>query len=234
MAIAHDVLSVRHYGASPGSHAHTHSQVLIGLGGMLELEVEGRGRRVSAGAGLVIAPGERHDFEAVDGARCLVLDSSNPAWQALSGAEAPQQLLNLARYLAQASDAGLPLATSAGPSLLLEAWAPVAPPVRPRRAIDWTALRGWAQSRLDTPLSVADLAAQIHLSEAQFTERCRRELRHSPMDWLRGLRLQQARQLRAQGLPVSEVAMRCGYRSPSALTAALRRREGAEPADLDD
>lgn len=45
------------------------------------------------------------------------------------------------------------------------------------------------------------------------------------MAWLRGLRLAQARVLRSTGMAVAEVALRTGYRSPSALTAALRRAE---------
>jgi len=43
------------------------------------------------------------------------------------------------------------------------------------------------------------------------------------MQWLRAQRLARAQQLRALGLPVAEVARRTGYRSPSALTAALKR-----------
>jgi len=43
------------------------------------------------------------------------------------------------------------------------------------------------------------------------------------MHWLRSQRLLQARLLRDGGLPVAEAARRCGYRSPSALTAAMRR-----------
>lgn len=35
--------SIRTYGPSPGSHAHDHFQVLWGLEGNLELEVEGKG-----------------------------------------------------------------------------------------------------------------------------------------------------------------------------------------------
>ena len=51
------------------------------------------------------------------------------------------------------------------------------------------------------------------------------------MVWLRTLRLEQARWMRSQGMPVTEVAQRTGYRSPSALTAALRR---SKPALRDD
>ncbi|MDO8717701.1 MAG: cupin domain-containing protein, partial [Polaromonas sp.] len=69
-------LSLRQYGASPGSHAHAHFQVLLGLEGVLELEVQGRGQRFGTGQGCVIAPGVRHDFEARSGSRCLVLDTA--------------------------------------------------------------------------------------------------------------------------------------------------------------
>jgi AraC-like DNA-binding protein len=234
MAIAHDTLSVRHYGASPGSHAHEHFQILLGLEGVLELEVDGRGRRVGAGDGMVIAPGLRHDFESLRGARCLVLDSSDAGWTRLDRAAPLPEALPLARYLASACASGLVRARQLGPSLLLEAWAPPAAPTRSRRVIDWPTLQGWARRAVGEPLSVADLAARTHLSPAQFTERCRQELGLSPMAWLRGLRLDQARHLRAQGLPVAEVARRCGYRSPSALTAALRRDGTATSANADD
>ncbi len=59
---AADALSLRRYGPSPGSHSHDHFQVLFGLEGALELEIEGRGQRVGHGEGCVIEPGARHDF----------------------------------------------------------------------------------------------------------------------------------------------------------------------------
>lgn len=224
-------LSVRHYGASPGSHAHDHFQILFGLDGALELDVQGRGHRVAAGQGLVIAPGDRHDFEARSGARCLVLDSGDAAWAPLAARPSPSvspHAWPLVQYLAQACRAGLPRAQQLGPALLREAWSatpsPLLPALRARRPIDWPALQRWAQARLQAELSVADLARLVHLSPAQFGDRCLQEQGLAPMAWLRGLRLDRARQLRAQGLPVAEVARRCGYRSPSALTAALRKQ----------
>jgi quercetin dioxygenase-like cupin family protein len=80
MATPQGSLSLRHYGASHGSHAHAHFQVLLGLDGVLELEVQGRGQRIGTGQGCVIAPGERHDFESRSGSRCLVLDTSDTGW----------------------------------------------------------------------------------------------------------------------------------------------------------
>lgn len=231
-----DALSLRQYGASPGSHSHGHFQILLGLDGVLDLEVEGRGLRVASGGGCVIEPGARHDFESAHGSLCLVLDSAHPGWAPCMAHPAPAaHALPLARYLASALQQGQPLALQHGPALLREAWLPhehAPSPASPRRrAIDWPALRQWAAGQWQHPLSVADLAAQVHLSPAQFAARCRQEQGLAAMAWLRGLRLEQAQWLRTRGLPVAEVARRTGYRSPSALTAALRRRE---PALRDD
>jgi len=221
-----DALSVRCYGASHGRHAHEHFQILLGLDGVLELEVNGRGRLIAAGDGVVIVPGDRHDFEGAGTARCLVLDSHDARWQHIRRNPEPSALAPLARYLAAACDKALPRARLLGPALLLEAWAPPAMPQRMRRTIDWTALTAWAQANGHEPLLVADLAARAHLSAAQFTARCREEQGQSPMAWLRDLRMAEARRLRGRGLAVAEVARRTGYRSPSALTAALRKQAG--------
>jgi AraC-like DNA-binding protein len=217
-------LSLRAYGALHGSHSHAHHQMLVGLEGVLELEVEGHGRRVAAGDAMLVAAGERHDFESARGSRCLVLDSADPLWLECGVLPAAgPQVHALARYLAQAMEARLPLATLQGPALLLEAWRPRSPARRPRRRVDWAALGLWVQSRLDDPVTVADLAQRVHLGTSQFALRCREAQGMGPLEWLRLQRLTRARQLRDAGLAVKDVARRTGYRSPSALTAALRR-----------
>ncbi|QHE83832.1 helix-turn-helix transcriptional regulator [Hydrogenophaga sp. BPS33] len=230
MLAAHDHLSVRDYGASHGSHDHDHFQVLVGLHGVLELEVAGHGQRIAVGDGCVVPPGERHDFEGRGETRCLVLDSRDPHW-AHAVATPPPGLLPLAHYLATAISVGLPRARQLGAGLLLEAWLqgnpmPIRQEERNGRPIDWAALCQWLPAHWHTRLSVADLAARANLSPSQFTARCQAEQGDSPMQWLRRQRLAQARIWRAGGLSVADTARRTGYRSPSALTAALRR----EPA----
>jgi len=231
-----DQLSLRRYGASPGSHSHDHFQILLGLSGALELEVEGRGVRVATGGGCVIAPGDRHDFESAGGSLCLVLDSAHPAWSALVRPPAamapPAQALPLAHYLASALQQGRPLALAHGPALLREAWladgqrGPTAGKrITGRRPINWPALQQWAARQWHTELTVADLAAQVHLSPSQFAARCQGDQGMGAMAWLRSQRLAHARLLRGTGMAVAEVARRTGYRSPSALTAALRRTQ---------
>lgn len=235
MQPAAPALSLRRYGASPGSHAHAHFQVLVGLEGALDLDVEGRGHRLQAGEGCVIAPGARHDFEARSGSLCLVLDAHSPHWAACTAAgpfapQLPPTVPALARYLQAALEQGQPLAQQFGPALLLEAWQPTPLPTaafaaRARR-IDWPALAAWALAQPGALPDLAALAARVHLSPGQLNARCRAECGQPLMAWLRGQRLVQARALRAQGLAVAEVARRVGYRSPSALTAALRRQHG--------
>jgi AraC-like DNA-binding protein len=222
MGGARDSLSLRAYGASHGSHSHGHHQLLVGLEGTLELEVEGRGRRVGPGDALLVPPGDRHDFESAGGSRCLVLDSDDPLWvQCGELPYRPQQVAALAQYLSHAI--AQPLARVHAPTLLLDAWRAPQTLHRPRRAVDWDALAVWVQSRLAQPVSVAELAQRVHLSTSQFALRCHEAQGISPLDWLRRQRLARARQLRDLGVPVHEVARRTGYRSPSALTAALRR-----------
>jgi len=225
MHSAHGHLSLRQYGPSPGSHAHDHFQVLLGVEGTLEMEVQGHGRRIAAGDGCVIAPGQRHDFEARHTARCLVLDTAEPAWAACAGSPAQAAAAHaLARYLHHALDQPLSLAWHYGPLLLLDCWrSPCAPAARNQRAIDWPLLAQWCQQQMHRPLTVGDLARQVHLSPTQFAARCRRETGMSAMQWLRDLRLARARALREGGLSAALTAQRCGYQSASALAAALRQ-----------
>jgi AraC-like DNA-binding protein len=222
-----DVLSLRRYGPAPGSQSHAHFQVLVGLDGVLELEVEGRGQRVAPGQAWLVSPGERHDFESAAGSRCLVLDTPSDLWSLCGSVPAqPQQVDALARYLAQALQRNQPLAALHGPALLLEAWVPQrtsGAQRRPRRPVDWPALEAWVQAHLHQPLTVEALARRVFLSPSQFAVRCHEVHGMPVMQWLRRQRLAHAQVLRAGGLPVAEVARRTGYRSPSALTAALRR-----------
>lgn len=222
--LAGNILSIRSYGACAQRHAHPHSQVLWALDGCLELEIDGRPAALSAGDGLVIRPGEAHDFEAARGSRCLVLDSTDPSWLGRPRQPAQHEALqHLTRYLEQALQQGLVLPLALGPTLLAQSWGPLAGATRARRDIDWAGLNRWLTAHLAQPISVRDMAQQVHLSESQLRARFVTALGCSPMQWLRQLRLQHAQALRATGVSVAQAAQRCGYDSPSALTAALRR-----------
>jgi AraC-like DNA-binding protein len=217
-------LSIREYGATHASHSHRYAQVLVGLDGELEIEVEGRGDRVRAGDGLLVAPGDTHAFESRAGSRCLVLDTDDDAWQHCEPKPACQEeVAALGRWLALAWQRRNAMPAAATNSLL-QAWLPsVTATSRLRRAIDWAALSEWVAAHLHQDLGLADLAQRVHLSTSQFNDRCVEANGLPAMAWLRAQRLDRARALRAAGIGVAETARRSGYRSPSALTAALKR-----------
>lgn len=216
--------SIRSYGSSPGSHVHDHFQILWGLNGNLELEIDGKGTQLSTGGGMVIVPNERHDFESRGGSRCLVLDTPDTGWSVRERIPQFAKATDLlARFIAEAIDGQLPIDQHYGALLLAQSWGALPVVQRVRREIDWASLTQWVKDRLAKPLTATDLAEQACFSESQFRARCLEKLGCSPMHWVRGLRLEQSKVLRSTGLSIADVARRTGYDSPSALTAAMRR-----------
>ena len=218
-------LSLRRFGPSRGSHSHDYFQILWGLEGSLDLEVDGEGVLVAQGSGFVIAPGERHDFESSQGRQCLVFETASPAWSACHRVpECSPAVDHLARSLALALSHEVCFDSEHGAELLGQLWGVAKSPPRLRRDIDWDKLTRWVRLRLSAPLSVADLAQQVSLSESQFRARCVEDKGIPPMEWLRRLRAQRAIELRATGMCASQAAEMVGYGSSAALATALRRR----------
>jgi AraC-like DNA-binding protein len=203
---------------------HDHFQVIWPLQGCLELEIEGKGLALQAGDGLIVQPGDRHDFESPDGSRCLVLDSNASLWQHRPIRPAfAKSASQMAAFLAVALEEQLPLAIASGELLLAQSWGTAHTTGKVRRSIDWKKLASWTSARLDQKLLAADLAALAHLSESQFRARCLAEWGLTPMQWIRQLRLNKAQLLREAGIASAIVAARVGYQTPSALAAAMGR-----------
>lgn len=150
--------------------------------GSLELEVEGRGARVAAGQGLVIAPGDKHDFESLHGSRCLILDSPDLGWSSRERLPQFARASNLlAQYIAEAIEQKIPFDSGQAAFLLAQSWGATSKTTRVRRGIDWQELSLWVQDRLAQPLNVGNLAELACLSESQFRARCLEEQGCSPM-----------------------------------------------------
>ena len=66
---------MRHYNGEHGAHEHTHAQLLFGVGGCLDVEVEGHLMRVDATTGLIVPAGARHASASRHGAEVWVVDS---------------------------------------------------------------------------------------------------------------------------------------------------------------
>lgn len=89
------------------------------------------------------------------------------------------------------------------------------------------------QANLETPLPIAEVARQTGRSQKDLERRMRADLGATPQAVYRRLRLIKARKLVLETvLTVSEIALRCGYDDPSALTRAFRAEFGTTPRSL--
>lgn len=83
------------------------------------------------------------------------------------------------------------------------------------------------------PLRIESVAAQVCLSPDRFTEVFTQAMGRTPRDYLRHLRLEQARTLlQSTDLSVAEVARRSGFGDAAYLGRVLRRSMGQTPSAL--
>lgn len=86
---------------------------------------------------------------------------------------------------------------------------------------------------VERPLPLAHLARRLSCQPRTLDRRFRARLGAPPGTVYRHLRLAAARKLIEGGtLSIAEIAVRCGYDSPAAMTRAIRRHYGATPSAL--
>lgn len=76
-------------------------------------------------------------------------------------------------------------------------------------------------SSLSQKIVISDIARKCFMSTDGFIRRFTRQVGEPPYTYLRRLRLRTAATMRAEGIPLSEIAEACGYSDPSALLHAL-------------
>ncbi|WP_085577872.1 MULTISPECIES: helix-turn-helix domain-containing protein [unclassified Pseudomonas] len=242
------ILTLRHYTHDLIVHSHDHAQLVFGLSGALDFEVEGCGSQVRQQSFVVVPGGARHACGSPDGSRCLVLDVPEGPWVADSlgdHADASRRLLErpgrltldsgqsqLVSWLAN-SPIGDPLIARQGAVLLLASLNSARPAELAARRLPYAALDAHIDQYAAYPLQVADLARIAGLSSARLHARFVAECGQTPMDYIRSRRLHKAADLlRETALPIGEIASRVGYSSQSAFAAAMLREFGASPGTL--
>jgi transcriptional regulator GlxA family with amidase domain len=92
------------------------------------------------------------------------------------------------------------------------------------------ATRAWAMERLDSPLTLADLAAHARMSVRTFTRRFREETGTSATQWLLQQRVSHARHLlESTDTPVERVATDAGFGTTASLRQHLHAAIGVSP-----
>ncbi|WP_055551540.1 GlxA family transcriptional regulator [Streptomyces sp. NBRC 110028] len=104
-------------------------------------------------------------------------------------------------------------------------------PVPAPRGSSTTQARAWALTRLDRPLSLAELAARESMSVRTFSRRFREEVGMTPVRWLTQRRVERAcRLLEETDLPVDQVAAEAGFGTAASLRMHLREALGVSPS----
>lgn len=85
---------------------------------------------------------------------------------------------------------------------------------------------------VEKPVHAAEVAQAVGISPRQLERLFRRHLGQTPGAYSAGLRLERARTLlRETGMPVTAIAVACGYATPSRFSAAYRGRFGRPPRE---
>ncbi|OLZ49876.1 AraC family transcriptional regulator [Amycolatopsis keratiniphila] len=88
------------------------------------------------------------------------------------------------------------------------------------------------RDRLADPLTVAEIAGEVHLSVYHFIRVFKEKTGETPHRFLAGLRIEEARRLlRGTDLPIAAIAGRCGFATPGALSAAFLKHTGSRPSE---
>lgn len=93
------------------------------------------------------------------------------------------------------------------------------------------ATRRWVEQRLRDPLDVAAMSRHAGVSPRTFARRFRQETGTTPLRWLLGRRVDEARRLLEEtDLPVDEVAWRSGFGTGASLREHFRRTTATTPS----
>lgn len=239
------ILSLRRYDQNQIIHSHQHSQLVFGLQGQLDFEIDGHGSRIQQQLFAVVPSEARHACDSANGSLCLVVDVPDCDWlkkrighhadPARRLLEQPAALrLNpsqtqLVAWLA-ASPVNDPIIAEQGVALLLASLSSGCEPTGQPHPLPLAALHAHVDRHLAHPLEVMDLARLAGLSVQRFHARFLSETGMTPQEFIRLRRLQEGRELLINTpLSVGEIAARVGYASQSAFTAALNRHFGLTP-----
>ncbi|WP_369268879.1 GlxA family transcriptional regulator [Streptomyces sp. R11] len=95
------------------------------------------------------------------------------------------------------------------------------------------AFERWARLHLDQPISIADAARTLGVSERTLQRIVRRTLGTSPVRFVQDLRVEHASHLlRTTDLPLEAIARKVGYEHANTLRILLRERTGATASSL--
>ncbi|WP_046078053.1 helix-turn-helix transcriptional regulator [Halomonas sp. HG01] len=200
------------------SDTHDYHQLLVGLGGRVDVEVEGRGAAMGPGSVCLIPAAATHHYLGLDADnRCRVLD--------LPVGEAVDTLFERIRFLRLAPEeaAGLDDERLLARLGAAPAWQ------GPR--LNMASLTRRVQADPAAPWSLARLAEASRLSERQLRRSLTEITGLTPWQWLTRQRLALAeRLLMTSDASLTEIALACGFADGAQFSRHFRRWRGQPPS----
>lgn len=84
-------------------------------------------------------------------------------------------------------------------------------------------------AHLDESITIDDMAAHVGMSRAVFHRKFKQATTMSPIQFIKGIRLNNAAMRMAGGMSVNEAAMEVGYASPTQFSREFKRMYGQSP-----
>ncbi|MCH8550987.1 MAG: AraC family transcriptional regulator [Natronospirillum sp.] len=240
--------------SSGQTHHHAHHQMVFGLRGRAEFELEGPGgHEVTPWVGCLVPSEYNHAFQGVGDNQMLIVNiDQSPQAAALIHPQLVAPLFSQPRYVnldldfvrllsvvgaemsRQPSDRWLG-AHFTGTLLhaLYHRLFDQSPLADRRDKIPLNRIDNWLHQHLSEPIKVSDLASLCYLSVSQFQYLFRQKTGLTPYQHVLKRRLQTASWLLQHSCqPIADIALQVGFANQSALTKAMKAHLGRTPAEV--
>lgn len=233
-------------------HDHLYHQIILGVQGRAEFEVEGRGDLVSNHLGCLIPSSLSHTFCGIDSNEILVLNvpvqdqPADPLEEVELGCLSElfdksgffrvdptvRQLLQLSVKEMRSYPEDESLARSFGVCLLqlLSRQAARRQERRPSKRLNMDVLDAYIQANLNQKMLVRELALLACMSPSHFFSVFREENGITPNQYITRQRLEHARYLlESTGLPLIDISVQSGFSSQSAFAHVFKQHHKLTP-----
>lgn len=229
-------------------HDHKFHQLVFGLEGKTEFDIQGRGENVGLGRGCLVPSSTDHAFCGVGENRIVVINIPTEKIELTPMRDQVARLFDRPSYfildsqrqvLLQAicqemkqSPLDSPFLQACGQTLLLSMQNLMKLPT-PRRShsyIDQTAIDLHIQLNMHRKISIIELAGISFLSPSHFHACFKENTGVTPHQYVLHKRLERGREKLAAGWSVLQTAEHCGFSSQSAFTHAFRDHFNVTPA----
>jgi AraC-like DNA-binding protein len=231
-------------------HDHDYMQLVFGLSGQAEFEVNGSGNLVGPGQGCVVSAGSGHAFGGLtEQSDILVLnmpilqETDTHFLQRLNEIdrrdiyfqldEKIQKLIQMLVSEMRANPGDMLLSRACNDTVvaLLHRHIRDFSVVRKESRFDIDAIDRYIEQHLSHKISVSQLAGSVFLGESQFHSLFKEQIGVTPHQYVLGKRVDMAKRLIEQGnLTLGQVAELTGFSGQSAFTHTFSRLQGLSPS----